>query len=112
MEDYNRRFGKTPYSNRNAHRALLSHEKLRDICQWREERKVSRQLTLNYRRVMYLLEPTEAAKKTEGRRVQVYEDEAGNIEIRDGSVTLSARRFERVPGAPNGAVVENKTHKA
>jgi hypothetical protein len=54
----------------------------------REERKVTKQLSLNYRRVMYLLVPTEAAKKTQGRRMQVYEDGAGNIEIRDGTVVL------------------------
>jgi transposase len=108
IEDFNRRFAKMPHSARDAHRALLDHENLDDICQWREERKVTKQLSLNYRRVMYLLVPTEAAKKTQGRRVQVYEDEAGNVEIRDGTVVLAAKRFERVPGALNGAVVENK----
>lgn len=86
----------------------MCHENLDNICQWREERKVSKQLSINYKRVMYLLEPSEAAKRTQGKRVQVYEDEAGNIEIRDGAVVLSAKRFERVPGALNGAVVENK----
>lgn len=108
VDDFNRRFAKAAYSDRDAHRPLLAHENLATICQWREERKVSKQLSINYKRVMYLLEPTDAAKRTQGKRVQVYEDEAGNIEIRDGAVVLSAERFERVPGALNGAVVENK----
>jgi hypothetical protein len=66
IEDYNRRFGKMPHSDRNAHRQLLSHEVLKDICQWRDERKVSKQLSINEKRVMYLLQPTEAARKMEG----------------------------------------------
>lgn len=108
VEDFNRRFSKAPHSDRNAHRPLLGHENLSNICQWREERKVSKQLSINYKRVMYLLEPNEVAKKLKGKRVQVHEDEAGNVEIRSGAVVLPAKRFERVPGALNGAVIENK----
>ena len=108
IDDFNRRFSKTPHSERNAHRCLLDHENLGDICQWREERKVSKQLSINYKRVMYLLEPSEAAKKVKGKRVQVYEDESGQVEIRSGALLLPAKAFERVPGALNGAVIENK----
>lgn len=108
IEDYNRRFAKAPHCPRDAHRPLLSWENLADICQWREERKVSKQLTLNYKRVMYLIEPNEITKKASGKRVQVYEDEAGNVELRDGLVVLPATAFDREARVSNGAIVENK----
>jgi hypothetical protein len=108
VEDYNRRFAKVPRCQRDAHRPLLSCDNLADICQWREERLVSKQLTLNYKRVMYLIEPSEVAKQAQGKRVQVYEDEAGNVELRDGAVVLPATPFDREARVSNAAIVENK----
>ena len=40
----------------DAHRPLLPEEHLADICTWQEQRHVSTNLTLHYKRVMYLLE--------------------------------------------------------
>jgi transposase len=108
VEDFNRRFGRVPRSSRDAHRPLLAHEELRDICQWRETRKVSKQLTLNYQRTLYVLEPSETAREARGKRVDVYEDEDGKIEIRRGAVVLPAQAFQKEPRVASGAVVENK----
>ena len=108
VEDYNRRFAKAPHSKHDAHRPLLSFEDLRDICKWREKRKVSRQLTLNYKRVHYLLTPCDEVKAAEGKQVEVYEDEAGNVEIRHGSVVLESTPFDQLTTSQSGTIVENK----
>jgi len=106
--DFNRRFARSPHDSRNAHRPLLEGEKLEDICQTRVARKVSKQLTLNYQRKMYVLEPGAAAREARGKRVDVYENEAGEVEVRLGAVVLPAQVFEREPRITQGAVVENK----
>jgi hypothetical protein len=62
MADYKRRFAREPRSAHNAHRPLLPHERLDRVFTWQEQRRVTQNLTLHYKRVMYLLEPTELAR--------------------------------------------------
>jgi hypothetical protein len=57
---------------------------------------------------MYLIEPSEVAKQAQGKRVQVYEDEAGNVELRDGAVVLPATPFDREARVSNAAIAPNK----
>ena len=46
MADFNRRFAKAPYSDKDLHRPLSEDDELDDVFAWREERTVSRNLTL------------------------------------------------------------------
>ncbi len=110
VEDYNRRFGHAPHSPHDAHRPVAQSEPLDDIFRLQVERKVSRNLTLDYKRVMYLLEPTAEAHDAKGKRVQVYEDDDGNVSIRSGDTELAARPFAKEPRAAisPGDIVNNK----
>jgi len=110
VEDYNRRFGRAPESPHDVHRPLLADEPLDDIFRLQVERKVSRNLTLNYKRVLYVLEPTAQAHGVKGKRVRVYEDDDGNVSIRDGDTELAARAFDKEPRArvTQGDIVDNK----
>lgn len=58
LEQYNRRFTKVPFDNRDGHRALSGHDDLDDAFAWKEERSVSVNLTLQYDQVVFMLEPT------------------------------------------------------
>jgi hypothetical protein len=110
VEDYNRRFGREPQSPHDAHRPLPADEPLEDIFQLQVERKVSRNLTVQYRRVLYLLEPTAEAHAVKGQRVRIYEDDDGNVSIRAGDQELPARPFAKEPQASitPGDIVDNK----
>jgi predicted Zn-dependent protease len=57
--DYNARFGRTPASDHDAHRKLIKAERVRidDIFSWQEFRAVTRSLTLQYDKVVYLIKP-------------------------------------------------------
>jgi hypothetical protein len=46
IEDYNKRFAKEPLSEHDAHRPVRDDENLALIFTWREDRKVSQNLTL------------------------------------------------------------------
>lgn len=55
--DYNRRFARDPRSEHDAHRPLQSSDNLARVFSWQETRLVSKSLTLNYKRVLYVLDP-------------------------------------------------------
>ncbi|MGF6899466.1 ISNCY family transposase [Paraburkholderia sp. GAS348] len=108
IADYNTRFGKAPRSAFNAHRPLREDENLDTILTWREPRRVTRSLTLQYDRVIYLLDDTEANRRLVGRYIDVYEYPDGRIEIRADGVALPCRPYDRLSEIDQGAVVDHK----
>ncbi|MBP7682621.1 MAG: hypothetical protein KBB95_12030 [Deltaproteobacteria bacterium] len=112
MVDYNARFATPPFSEHNAHRPLLPGERLDDIFQLRNRRKVSKSLTLNYKGQLYVLEPTTEANAPRGSRVDVFEADDGTVRLRAHGVEFPANVFQKhglvsVP-RQQGAVVPNK----
>jgi hypothetical protein len=59
---YNARFGRDPANVKDLHRPLTQSDELDEILAWREERTVTRNLTLHYDRMMLLLDPTPLAR--------------------------------------------------
>jgi len=109
MLDYNHRFGRPPLSDHDAHRPLLPGETLEDIFQLKNQRKVSKNLTLNYAGELYVLEPTPEADAVRGKRVDVYEAEDGTVSLRSNGTELPARVFQKSGLArPQGHIVPNK----
>ncbi|MFM0175603.1 ISNCY family transposase [Paraburkholderia sediminicola] len=108
IADYNTRFGKPPRSAFNAHRPLRADEDLDTILTWREPRRVTRSLTLQYDRVIYLLDDTDANRRLVGRYIDVYEYPDGRIEIRADGVALPCTPYDRLSEIDQGAVVDHK----
>jgi transposase len=50
--DYNRRFAREPRSPHDSHRAMLGRDNLGYIFSWQEERRLTLNLTLHFKRVM------------------------------------------------------------
>lgn len=59
MADYNRRFAKAPRHDFNAHRPLALDDDLDAEFTWREPRRVSKNLTVQYDKMLYLIEDSE-----------------------------------------------------
>jgi hypothetical protein len=108
MDDYNRRFGRAARNDHDAHRPLLERDHLDDIFTWQEERRVTAQLTVQHKRTMYLLEPSEEAKAAAKKRVTVIEYEDGGVSIRYRGVALAARPFHKDGCVTQASIVENK----
>jgi transposase len=107
--DYNQRFGREPLNPHDAHRPLRDDEDLDLIFTWQEERKLSRNLTFHYKRVMYLVEPGPETLPLAGERCRVHEHEDGHIEVRHGDKALPCRAFfDKVPRLRQGAIVTHK----
>jgi hypothetical protein len=109
MEQYNARFAKAPFDDRDVHRALVvGHDDLDDAFAWKEERTVSANLTLQYDQVLFILEPTDIARSLARKRVTVIDYPDGRLAIRYNGVDLTYRTFDKRPQVNQAAIVENK----
>ena len=98
IASYNAHFAKPPKSTFDAHRPLREDEDLDTLLTWRELRKVTKSLTVQYDRVMSLLEDTPANRRLIHRYIDVWEYPDGRIEIRaDGALPFPARRMTGSP---------------
>jgi hypothetical protein len=70
MAAYNARFAKPPKSDFDAHRSLRAEESLELVLTWREPRKVTKSLTVQYDHVMYLLTDTPEHRKLIDRYIE------------------------------------------
>ncbi|MEI6003485.1 ISNCY family transposase [Paraburkholderia bengalensis] len=105
---YNARFAKPPKSDFDAHRPLRVDENLDLVLTWREPRKVTKSLTAQYDRVMYLLDDTPENRALIDRYIEVWEYPDGRIELRGNGRVLPCRRYDRLAEIDQGAVVEHK----
>ena len=101
-------FARAPRSEHDAHRPLQPSDDLARIFSWQETRLVSKSLTLNYKRVLYVLDPTDAARAARGKRVGIEEREDGSRSFGHGEHALLATAFPKEHGVQQGEVVENK----
>ncbi|MFS8981030.1 ISNCY family transposase [Cupriavidus necator] len=108
MVDFNARFAKVPRSDFDAHRPLRGDEDLARIFSWREWRKVSQSLTLQYDKVMYLLEDRPEHRRLIHRYIEVAEYPDGRIELWADGASLPYTTYDRLGEIDQGAIVENK----
>ena len=108
MADYNDRFGKDPLSHHDAHRPVRDDEDLPLIFTCQEDRKISKELTLHFRRGVYLIEPGPETLELRGQRCRVHEYADGHIELRHGGKSLPFRAFEEHRRVTQGDIVSNK----
>ena len=108
IADFNGRFGKAPRSAYNAHRPLRDDEDLDLILTCRASRCVSATLTVQYDRVIYLLDDTALNRGLIHHYLDVLEYPDGRIEIRANGAALTYRQYDRLSDIDQGAVVDNK----
>ena len=109
MADYNARFAKPPRLAYDAHRPLRPDEDLAQIFTWQEPRRISRQLTVHYKRDLYVLEDSVDNRRLRGATAVISEDAESAVTIRAQGRVLAARRFakDHAELAP-GTIVEHK----
>ena len=108
MADYNRRFAKPARNDKDLHRPLAPQDDLDGSFAWRVERTVTQSLTVQYDRVMFILEPNDITRALPRKKVTVYDFPDGRIEARHQGLALPYRTFDRITRVDQGAIVENK----
>ena len=81
-DDFNRRFAVAPRSSHNAHRPLLKTEHLDRILTWQEPRTLSKNLTVQFRQIVYQIQSDRPGYALRNARVTVCENAQGDISIR------------------------------
>jgi len=108
MDEHNRRFAKAPRDERNLHRPLGPTDDLDEVLAWKEERTVSNSLTLQYDKVIFILEPTAITRGLARKRVTVVDYPDGRLAIQHNGVDLPYRTFDKLQQVNQAAIVENK----
>ncbi|MDY3577484.1 ISNCY family transposase [Enterobacter kobei] len=108
MADYNRRFGKVPRHDFDVHRAVEHDEDLELIFTVREKRKVSKSLTIQYDKMLYLIEDSELSRRAIGKYIDVYHYPDGRKELRLNGTLLPYSTYDRLSEIDQGAIVDNK----
>jgi hypothetical protein len=97
-----------PADKKDLHRPLHARDDLEDALAWKEERTLSQALTLQYDKVIFILEPTDQAKAAIGKRVTVIDYPAGRLSIRYNGVEFPYRTFDKIQQVDQGAIADNK----
>lgn len=108
IERFNAQFAKPPLKDKNLHRPVRGDDDLEYIFTWQEKRTVSNSLTIQYDRVVYLLEPNDLSRKLRRKKVRVYDFPDGTIDIRYKGRSLPFEMFDKVRQVKQAAVVSNK----
>ncbi len=108
LADFNVRFAKMPRSDFNAHRPVRLDENLECIFTWREWRKVSNRLTLQYDRNLYLITDQPERRPLIHRYIEVAEYPDGRIELWADGAALPYIVYDRLSEINQGAVVEKQ----
>jgi hypothetical protein len=108
VADYNARFAKPPANKKDLHRPLRAGDDLEDAFAWKEERTLSQALTLQYDKMIFILEPSEQAKAAIGKRVTVVDYPDGRLSIRYKGIDLAYRIFDKIRQVDQGAIADSK----
>lgn len=109
IADFNQRFAKPANYPKDMHRPVReSKEELDDIFSWQDTRKLSKSLTFQYDKVVYLLENTEENSRLVNEVVKIFDYPDGSISIRYGTRSLNFKTFDKLQKIDQGKVVDNK----
>ena len=87
---------------------MSAGDDLTDVFAWREERTVSNSLTLQYDKVVFLLEPNEITRELRRKRVTVVDYPDGRLAIRYRGLDLPYASFDKLRQVSQATIVENK----
>jgi len=86
----------------------MDFEDLDRIFTWQEARTLSASLTLQYDKVLYLVDPSPENQRLAGKRVNVIDYPDGRIVIRYEGRDLAYREFDKLTQVHQAEVVPNK----
>ena len=95
IADFNSRFQVPPRSSQDAHRPLLATHDLDQILAWQEYRLISKNLTVQFKNVVYQIQTDRPTYTLHKAPVTVCEDADGTIRILYKAMPLSYTIFQK-----------------
>ena len=90
------------------HRPLTDRNDLEDALCWQRQCTATSNLTIQFDRVMYLLEPGELTDHLKHREVTLFDYPNGTIAIRHEGVSLFYSAFDKAGKIKQADIVSNK----
>ena len=104
--DFNRRFAVQPRSAHNAHRPLRPSEHLDRILTWQKQTHLSKNLTLQYHKVIYQIQTERPVYTLQKAPVTICENAKGDVLILYKNQPLAYTTFKKLPA--QATVVDTK----
>lgn len=108
IEAFNKQFAKAPAQATDMHRELTERDELEEILCYQTQRKVSNSLTVQYDKVLYLLEDNEFTRSLRQRQATVFDYPDGTTSIKYEGQSLPYTTFDKVPHIKQAGIVDNK----
>jgi hypothetical protein len=108
MDKFNKKCGIKSIDPKNMHREIMPHEDLNEIFSWQENRTLSKNLTLQYDKALYLIEDSVDNRSLARNKVTVFEYFDGAIKIKCNNRELPYRIFDKIKKVDQGEIVSNK----
>ena len=108
MASYNARFAKVAADGHDMHRPVGAFDDIDSAFSWQEERTVSCNLTLQYDKMLFLLQPDEITRGLARKRVTVHDFPNGRFEIRHQGRSLPFLPFDKHGAVMQARVVARK----
>jgi transposase len=93
--DFNARFAVQPRSSLDAHRPMLAHHNLDQFLAWHETRLITKNLTLQFKNVVYQIQTDRPAYALNHVQVTVCQDDQGEVAILYKDKQLSYTIFRK-----------------
>ena len=106
VADFNQRFAVQPRSTLDAHRLLTAHDNLAHTLTWQETRKLTKNLTIQFQKVVYQIQTKRPTYAMQHATVTVCLDAENNIKIFYKGKSLEYTVFHQQ--AKQSEVVESK----
>ena len=95
MADFNARFAVQPRSSLDAHRPLQAHHNLDQILAWQEIRLITKNLTVQFKNVVYQIQTDRPAYALHNIRVTICQDVHGKVAILYKDTLLDFTVFQK-----------------
>ena len=95
IQDFNQRFAVPPRSQHDAHRPLMAHDKLDQILTWQEIRLLSKNLSVQFQKVVYQIQTVHPTYAMRHAAVTVCLNAQGKVSILYQGKTLDYTIFHR-----------------
>lgn len=97
-----------PRQEFDVHRELDVDDDLDIVFTWREARRVSKSLTVQYDKMLYLIEDSEFSRRAIGKYIDVWHYPDGHKELRLNGVSLPYSTYDKLSEIDQGTIVDNK----
>ncbi|BDU35443.1 transposase (plasmid) [Vibrio nigripulchritudo] len=109
INDFNHRFARPAHYPKDMHRRVReTAAELDDSFAWHETRKLSKSLTFQYDKVLYLIEDTEKNTRLANEVVKILDYPDGRIAVQYGERKLAFKTFDKLARVDQTQVVDNK----